>query len=75
VTRILTATQAKAKLLGLLDEVAAGDEVLITKHGRTVARLVPAVGPHSLRGKFAGLAMTATDDEGLFSTGVEWNLP
>ena len=30
-------------MLALLDEVAAGDEIEITKHGRTVARLVP---PH-----------------------------
>ena len=43
-TRKLTATEAKAKILTLLDEVAAGDEVEITKHGRTVARLVPSRG-------------------------------
>ncbi|MBA3286964.1 MAG: type II toxin-antitoxin system prevent-host-death family antitoxin, partial [Acidimicrobiia bacterium] len=36
----LTATDAKAQLLALLDQVAAGDEIEITKHGRTVARLV-----------------------------------
>ena len=46
--RKLTATQVKATILALLDEVAAGDEVEITKHGRTVARLVPATGPHAL---------------------------
>lgn len=71
----LTATEAKATILALLDEVAAGDEVEITKHGRIVARLVPASGPHSLRGRLAGVAMTATDDEGLFTTGAAWNLP
>ncbi|MDQ6947669.1 MAG: type II toxin-antitoxin system prevent-host-death family antitoxin, partial [Actinomycetota bacterium] len=38
----MTATEAKAKILALLDEVAAGDEAEITKHGRTLARLVPA---------------------------------
>ena len=38
-TRKLTATEAKAKILAVLDEVAAGEEVEITKHGRTVARL------------------------------------
>lgn len=73
-TRKLTATEAKAKILALLDEVAEGDEVEITKHGRTVARLVPAAGPHSLKGKFAGVAMTAVDDEELFTTGAAWNL-
>ena len=43
-------------------------------HGRTVARLVPATGPHSLKGKFAGVAMTVVEDEKLFTTGVAWNL-
>ncbi len=73
--RKLTATEAKAKILGLLDEVAAGDEVEITKHGRTVARLVPAPGPQALKGSLADIAMTATDDEQLFTTGEAWNLP
>lgn len=72
-TRKMTATETKAKILALLDEVAGGDEVEITKHGRPVARLVPARGPHSLKGKFAGIAVTAVDDEDLFTTGVSWN--
>jgi prevent-host-death family protein len=74
VTRKLTATEAKAKILALLDEVAAGGEVEITKHGRTVARLVPAAGPHALRAKFKGVTSTATDEDGLFTTGLEWKL-
>lgn len=73
-TRKLTATETKAKILALLDEVAAGDEVEITKHGRTVARLVPAAGPHSLKGMFEGIAATAVDDEDLFTTGAVWNV-
>lgn len=70
----LTATAAKAKILSLLDKVAAGQEVEITKHGRIVARLVPAVGPHALRGTLAGVAMTAGKDEDLFTTGADWQL-
>ncbi len=73
-TKKLTATEAKAKILALLDEVAAGDEVEITKHGRTVARLVPATGPHALKGSLAGVAMTAAEDEELFATGARWEL-
>lgn len=73
-TKKLTATEAKARILALLDDVAAGDEVEITKHGRTVARLVPATGPHALKGSLAGVAMTAADDEELFSTGEAWKL-
>jgi prevent-host-death family protein len=60
-------------VLGLLDDAAAGEEIEITKHGRTVARLVPAAGARSLKGSFAGMAMTAVDEEQLFSTGATWN--
>jgi prevent-host-death family protein len=70
----LTATEAKARILALLDDVAAGDEVEITKHGRTVARLVPATGPHAVEGLLAGVAMTAAGDEDLFTTGAAWDL-
>lgn len=33
---------AKTQLSSLLEQVAAGEEVLITKHGRPVARLIGA---------------------------------
>jgi prevent-host-death family protein len=74
-SRTLTATEAKAKILALLDEVATGDEIQITKHGHVVARLVPAGGPSSLRGKLTGVAISAAGEEDLFSTGETWNLP
>jgi prevent-host-death family protein len=70
----MTATEVKAKILALLDEAAAGDEVEITKHGRTVARLVPATGPHTLKGSLTGVAMSAADDDDLFTTGEAWEL-
>jgi prevent-host-death family protein len=73
--RKLTATEVKARILALLDDVEAGDEIEITRHGRTVARLAPARGPHALRGRFAGVARSATDDEELFTTGEAWDLP
>jgi prevent-host-death family protein len=38
------AYEAKTHLARLLDEVARGESVTITKHGRAVARLVPAEG-------------------------------
>ena len=69
----MTATTAKAQILALLDDVAAGDEIEISKHGRVVARLVPATGPHALRGRFDGVAVSAADDDQLFSTGATWN--
>jgi prevent-host-death family protein len=72
-TRQLTATEAKSTFLALLDEVAAGEAVEITKHGHTVARLVPAQGPRASKGKAKGTARTVGTDEELFSTGQEWH--
>lgn len=74
-TRQMTATQVKAKLLAVLDDVASGDEVEITKHGRTVARLVPATGSAALRGAVEGVAVSDATDEELFSTSAAWDLP
>lgn len=73
-TRQMTATELKAKLLAVLDEVAQGDEVEVTKHGRTVARLVPARGPAALKGKFAGIVTSSPNDEDLFGTGERWEM-
>lgn len=70
----MTATEAKTKLLALLDQVAHGEEIEITKHGRTVARLVPATGPTVGAGSLEGVAVSGDDAE-LFSTGVTWDLP
>lgn len=74
-SRTVTATEAKARILALLDEVAAGEEVQITRHGHVVARVVPAGGPQSIKGTLTGVAMSAAQDEDLFTTGVSWNLP
>jgi prevent-host-death family protein len=38
------AFQAKTHLSALLDKVAAGEEVVITKHGKPIARLIGAQG-------------------------------
>ena len=73
--RRVSATEAKATLLSLLDEVATGEEIEITRHGRAVARLVTATGAHALRGRLAGVAVSAGDDDELFTTGVSWDLP
>ncbi len=70
--RKVTATEAKARILALLDEVTLGEEVEITKRGRVVARLVPARGPHALRGALQGVAVSAAHESDLFSTGVAW---
>ena len=38
------AFEAKNKLAALLDRVERGEELVITRHGKAVARLVPNVG-------------------------------
>lgn len=68
----VTATEAKARILALLDEVEAGEEVEITRHGRLVARLVPARGATALRGRYADQVTITADDDALFTTGVAW---
>ncbi len=72
-SRTVTATEAKAKLLALLEEVSAGEEVEITKHGNVLARLVPARGGRALEGSARGMASSAVEEELLFSTGERWN--
>lgn len=69
----VTATAAKATILRLLDEAAAGEEIEITRHGRPVARLVPPKGGHSLEGLFQGRAKTAVDEETLLNTEEMWD--
>jgi prevent-host-death family protein len=47
-TRSVGVHEAKTHLSRLLDEVAAGREVVITRRGEEIARLVPA-GPRAAR--------------------------
>jgi prevent-host-death family protein len=72
--RQVTATDAKATILRLLDEAASGEEIEITKHGRPVARLLPARGARTLKGSFAGVAQTMVEGDELFSTDATWNM-
>jgi prevent-host-death family protein len=39
--RIVQASEAKTHLLKILDEVERGESVVITRHGRPIARLQP----------------------------------
>jgi prevent-host-death family protein len=72
--RRVTATEAKAHLLALLDEAESGQQIEITRHGRTVARIVPARGAHAIEGSMVGIAWTADPDDELFSTGAVWDI-
>ncbi len=49
--RTVNASTFKARCLRLLDEVAeGGGEIVVTKHGKPVARVSPVEAPPSLRG-------------------------
>lgn len=37
--------EAKTKFSELLDRVAGGEEIVVTRHGKTVARIVPEAAP------------------------------
>ncbi len=55
--------EAKTHLSRLLVRVEAGEEILIARAGRPVARLVPARRPHGRRqpGRFVGKGRIASD--------------
>lgn len=68
----MTATELKATILAVLDRVAGGEDVEVTKHGRPVARIVPIHDAGRLRGRFVGVAASVADDEELFATDERW---
>jgi len=50
-SRTVSASAFKATCLGLLDEVAGtGTEIVVTKRGKPIARVVPLEQPPSLKG-------------------------
>jgi len=57
VMRTVGAFEAKTHLSALLDGVAEGEQVVITRHGTPVARLVPAGGPDVAKAQRAAEAM------------------
>jgi prevent-host-death family protein len=68
----LSASEFKAKCLRLLDEVAEGKTLVITKHGREVARVAPVAPPkRSLRGTWKGL-IKIRGDIVHFDTSHDW---
>ncbi len=63
--------EAKTQLSKLLQRVEAGEEIIIARHGRPVARLVPAQRERSPRvpGAWAGRGWIADDFD---DPGGEW---
>lgn len=66
----------KAKCLELMDEVErTKEEIVVTKHGRPVAKLVPVAGvrPPALIGRAKGTVVRVADDA-FAPTPELWNL-
>jgi len=64
----IPAGQFKARCLALLDEVAErGAELVVTKHGRPVARVVPVEAPPDLSGSIV------REGDLVAPTGEAWN--
>lgn len=67
-TRTIAITEVKANLLKLVTEVAeTGDEIVITRRGRPIARLVPAASAHPLKG-----SLVLPDDMAAYDLSAEW---
>ena len=70
----VSATEFKAKCLGLLEEVASGTSLVVTKRGKPVARVTRASPRRRpLMGGMAGTAEEAADIVH-FDTSAMWEL-
>jgi prevent-host-death family protein len=47
------AFEAKTHFSSLLERVARGEQIIITRHGAPVARLVPVAGPDRAQARYA----------------------
>ena len=71
-----TISQLKASLSAYLRQVKTGEEVLITEHGRPIARLLPIMNPASLSEHLNDM-----EKQGLLKRGAKplpadfWTLP
>jgi prevent-host-death family protein len=75
----VSAAKFKATCLRLMDRVAAtGEEVVITKHGLPVAKLVAAKrrarAPRTVHGCMKGTILYSAPIEALYSTGEAWSV-
>jgi prevent-host-death family protein len=72
-TRTVRASTFKAQCLALLDQVERTHvEIVVTKRGRPVARVVPLDRPESRQSTDHSVTLLADEDEAYFSTGERW---
>ena len=71
-----TVSQLKMLLSAYLRQVKTGEEVLITEHGRPIARLLPIENPASLPNHLLDMEKTGLLKRGEKSLPADfWNLP
>ena len=70
--RMIPATEFKAQALRLLERAAAGEEIVVTKHGRPIAKLVP-LGPGEPARPLAG-CMRVVDPHDDLELDNEWEV-
>jgi len=67
------ASRFKATCLAVLDEVERSHQpVVVTKHGRPVARVVPIGTPDRPRSTENSVRLLAEEDQAYYSTGEAW---
>ena len=59
--KIVNMHEAKSTLSKLVEQAAAGEEVLIARAGKPVARLVPVVAPKRRLGRWKGKVRMSAD--------------
>lgn len=70
--RKITASQFKARCLRLLDDVAeTGETLVVTKHGRPVARVMPPLRFEDLRGS---VKINMSDEELIHFSMGPWDM-
>lgn len=71
-TRTIPASRFKAQCLAMLDEIAAtGEEIVVTKHGRAVARVLAATEPDSLHGS---VTFNVSDEDLIEPIDIDWDV-
>lgn len=72
-TRTMTTSEFAASAISILDEVAAGEHIIVEKQGRPFIRVVPIRNLEDLEGMFSGKVSSVDRDDDLFSTNESWN--
>lgn len=70
---VIPASRFKAQCLAILDRVErTRGAVVVTKHGRPVARVVPVDAGPEHRDTRGSVQLLVRDDEAYYGTGEEW---